>query len=144
MSSPDRLRELTQEPAPDLVQVRTSPLDVVASTWTRRRLLIALGLWPVVLATLWLTGSSPSALLLGGASLALALTLVTYLPGRGQTVGQVIGAPCGIVGLALAVLGAAAISDGPAGPGLGWGVVMVVAGLAHRVVTGGSCGTPVR
>lgn len=123
--------------------MRTGRLATVRSLWPRPRLLLALAVWPVLLGLLWWSGSSPSATapLLVGAALALSLTLVTYLPAGCQSPAQSVGSPCGIVGLVLSVLGAAAISDGASGPGLGYGVAFVLAGLAHRVVTGGACGS---
>lgn len=143
-TSPDRLRELTQVPATDEVQAPSSRLGGLGAIWTPARLALAVALWPLLLGLLWWSGSPSSLPLLALAAGGVALSLVTYLPARGQSLATSIGAPCGIIGLVLPLLGAGAIRDGVDGPGVAYGVAMVAFGLVHRAVTGTACGPTTR
>lgn len=52
--------------------------------------------------------------------------------------------PCAIISLALIVMGILAVIDGPRGPGVGWGLALIAAGVAHRLALGAACGPPRR
>lgn len=141
----ERIRALTQAPPTPLVESPASVLDLLRGTWSGHRLVgaavLAVGL--VLVLTLM---ASPAAswwvvaLVAAGTGLALA----TYLPAPGQSPGQAFGGVCGIAGFCLPLLGVSQLVQGAAGTAQGYAVALVVVGLAQRVLTAGSCGTPSR
>ncbi|MGD8199187.1 hypothetical protein ACQE98_00820 [Ornithinimicrobium sp. W1679] len=139
-----RVRALTQAPVTPVVQTPTSVLGMLRDTWAGHRLAAAAVIAAVLVVGLVLLapGASWGVVLLVGAGTGLALA--TYLPAAGQSLGQAFGGTCGIAGLCLPLLGVSQLAQGAPGTAQGYAVALVVVGLAQRVLTAGSCGTPAR
>lgn len=100
-SGPDlgSVSELTRGTGLDLLQVQPTLRDRAAAWWLPRRVAAMLVLTPLFL---WTLLSSPAAgqstLLLAVVSIGAALSLTSFVPARGQSLGDVLRSPCATVG----------------------------------------------
>lgn len=140
-----RIRTLTQAPAVPVVESPTTTLDLLRNTWAGHRLPWAVGIAAVLFGWLTLVAAPTAAWgVVLVVSVGAGLALSTYLPGPGQSFGAAFGGMCGIAGFCLPLFGVSQIAQGAVGTASGYAVAAVVVGLAQRVLTAGSCGTPSR
>lgn len=125
---------------PDASRSPSRPLRATWSTPRRRAAVAALSLlagWAILpAAPLSLLGWAVLAL----TALGAALTWATYVPERGQRLGDLIGSPCGIGGALFPLLGLmAATTPGAGFSGQVMGLGFVGMGLAQRLFGGDAC-----
>lgn len=140
-----RIRALTQAPTTPVVESPTTTLDLLRNTWAGGRML-----WAGAIAAVLFVGlavfAAPAASwwVVLVVSVGAGLALATYLPVAGQSFGAAFGGMCGIAGFCLPLFGVSQLAQGAVGTASGYAVAAVVVGLAQRVLTAGSCGTPSR
>ncbi|MFK5633642.1 MULTISPECIES: hypothetical protein [unclassified Ornithinimicrobium] len=141
----ERIRVLTQSPATPVIASQATMLDLLRGTWAGHRLAGAAVIAVVLLVALGvLVAPGASWWVVALVSVGTGLALATYLPAPGQSLGQAFGGVCGVAGFCLPLLGVSQLAQGAAGTAQGYAVALVVVGLAQRVLTAGSCGTPSR
>lgn len=140
----ERLRQLREGGVIGPLRQPSTP-SRLRTIWTTRRLAVAAVLWPAMVWVYWNAAGTPSSpVVVVGVGLVAALLLATFVPARGQRLGEAIGSSCGLMAAAYPVLALMAVSQPEAGTGSEvLALVAVGWGLGQRLGPGG-CGVKAR